>query len=476
MASRPDNTTPSARVAVVGGGLAGLAAAVAARQRGLQVELFEARSRLGGRAGSFQDPESGEWVDHCQHVAMGCCTNLTDFCRRTGTADGFRRDRRLWFIGPDCRICAFSATPLLPSPLHLAPAMTRLRYLDLRDRLRIGRALLTLARENGEPDVSIGCWLREHGQSDRALEHFWSVVLVSALSETIDRASLSAARKVFLDGFLASRRAYEVHVPQASLGEIYDRRLGKWLVDHGVEVHLRTPVRRIDGSRAGATQLVLGDGSPRPFDFFVVALPWRTAPKVFAAELRQAVPVLKRAGQLAAAPITAVHLWYDRPIMSLPHAVLVGRMSQWIFNRSRSVAESAGNSVEHYYQVVISASGELKTRDRNAVVAQIREELADIWPAARSARLLRWRMVTSPEAVFSIRPGIDSIRPPQRTSVPNLMLAGDWTATGWPATMEGAVRSGYLAVETMLNSLGRPEPILVPDLPRGWLARRLFGR
>jgi squalene-associated FAD-dependent desaturase len=464
--------TSSIRVAVVGGGLAGLAAAVAAREQGFAVELLEARGYLGGRAGSFQDPQSGQRIDHCQHVAMGCCTNLADFCRRTGIADCFRRDRQLWFIGPDGTANPFAASPWLPCPLHLALGLMGLDYLGLGDRLRIASALVRLARVRGEAESTIGEWLQQQGQSQAAIERFWSVVLVSALGETLDRASLEAARKVFVDGFLASRGAYELEVPRVSLGEIYDERLARWLVEHGVRLRLRTPVRSIKGNRAGATSLVLSDGEVREFDYLIIAVPWRTITRLPSDELRRALPNLAGVESIHPAPITAVHLWLDRPVMQLPHAVLVGRLSQWVFSRG----DGAGDAGEHYYQVVISASRDLKGRKRDDIVHQVCSELAAVWPAFPAARLLRWRVVTNPEAVFSVRPELDRLRPAQHTAVPNLFLAGDWTATGWPATMEGAVRSGYLAVEALLRALGTPRQITVPDLPRSWLARRLIGR
>ncbi len=174
------------RVAVVGGGLAGLAAAIALSSAGCRVELFEARRSLGGRAASFRDPASGEWVDHCQHVSMGCCTNLADFCRRTEISGLFRHDDTLNFFGPDRRPCRFRAAPLLPAPLHLAPAFLRLRYLSLRDRLAIGRAIWKLMRMRSSPnnldghqEATIGEWLTRQGQSPAAIEQFWSVILVT---------------------------------------------------------------------------------------------------------------------------------------------------------------------------------------------------------------------------------------------------------------------------------------------------------
>ncbi len=468
------------RVAIVGGGLAGLAAAAALCEEGFGVELFEARRRLGGRAASFRDPESGELVDHCQHVAMACCTNLADFCRRTGVADCFQRRRRLHFIGPGRARCVFSAAPLLPAPLHLAPALMRLGYLRLSERADIVRALMRLAspRAGREDDATtIGAWLRAQGQSDRALERFWSPILVSALSETLDRASLSAARKVFVEGFLASRQAYELRVPRVPLDEIYDRRVADWLTARDVVLHRGTAVQRIEGTVHRAEAVVPADGSRRPFDFFVVAVPWRAVRALFTGTLLEALPGLKGVERFEPTPITAVHLWFDRPITPLTDAVLVGRLSQWLFNRGRQADGANKAPMGHYYQVVISASYGLRGRRRENVVAQVREELAAIWPAAGDARLLRWRIVTNRGAVFSPRPGIDRFRPAQQTPVPNLMLAGDWTATGWPATMEGAVRSGYLAAEAVLGRQvpETPKRFLLPGLPWGRLARWMIG-
>ena len=447
----PFSGAPGPTVAVVGGGLAGLAAAVRLAEQGLHVEVFEARPRLGGRAASFRDPKSGMLVDRCQHVSMRCCTALADLCRRTGMADCFQRHRRLHFFGPDGTRCDFAAAWWLPAPLHLLPALLRLKYLCLRDRLGIARAMFRLARDQtGKVDetTTVGAWLRAQGQSEAAIAGFWSVVLRNALAETVDRASLAAARKVFVDGFLASRRAYELELPTMPLAELFDHRLGDWLTNRGVTVHRGCRVRRIDGDGRRAAGLVLGDGSQREFDFFVLAVPWHRVSKLLSSPILEAIPALGDLSQIQPVPITAIHLWFDRPITDLPHAVLVGRLGQWVF-RDEEIARQARPL---HYQVVISGSGELNQRRREEVLAQVRSELEAIWPAARAAQLVRWRMVTEPAAVFSMRPGIQRLRPPQQTPVANLALAGDWTATGWPATMEGAVRSGNSAAEVTLRA------------------------
>jgi squalene-associated FAD-dependent desaturase len=464
------------RIAIVGGGLAGLAAAVALADRGFAIELHEARRRLGGRAGSFCDTASGEWIDHCQHVGMGCCTNLADFCRRTGLAEMFRCDRVLYFFGPDGRCRRFAASRWLPAPLHLAPSFLRLGYLSLGERLSVGRALLRLARLNLDDDSgqpTIGEWLRRQGQSSRAIELFWSTVLVSALGEELDRASLAHARKVFVDGFVSARHAYELDVPRVPLGELYGERLQAWLSQHGVALHLASDVRRVLAEGGRASGILLGDGTCRDVDGLVIAVTWRRLRELFDDSLWSELPELAGVEQIDAAPITGVHLWFDRPITALPHAVLVGRLSQWLFNRGD---EKRSSQPGHYYQVVISASRSLAGRERADVIEEILGDLAAIWPAIREAKLLRWRIVTEQGAVFSVRPGIDRLRPRQQTSLPNLVLAGDWTDTGWPSTMEGAVRSGYLAAEAILRSGGQAERILVPDLKRAPLARLLVGR
>jgi hypothetical protein len=222
----------------------------------------------------------------------------------------------------------------------------------------------------------------------------------------------------------------------------------------------------------GARLVVQVDGGERHPDFVVVALPWFKVAEVVDASIASQWPWLGPIGEVDASPITGVHLCFDREIMALPHAVLVGRLSQWIFNRA--APGSSNSQGEFYYQVVISASRALAGRERDAIVAEVRGELAQIWPAARAANLLRARVVTDRAAVFSTRPGLDLLRPAQKTPTPGVLVAGDRTATTWPATMESADRSGYLAAEAILESTGRPRRLLVDDLPRGFLARLLI--
>ncbi|MBN1908901.1 MAG: FAD-dependent oxidoreductase [Pirellulales bacterium] len=442
--SQPDVSQSSdfvPRVAVIGGGLAGLSAAAALAEKGVAVELFEARRWLGGRASSFTEPESGRCVDRCQHVAMGCCTALLDFLRRTGLAETFREDGRLHFIGPEGQVCRFEATGWLPAPLHLLPGFWRLKYLSPGSRLRIMRTLARLARGRSEwdnPSETIGTWLLRQGESAESIERFWAPVVLGALSEPPERASVSVARKVFVDGFLSSRWAYAMWLPQEPLREIFDRRLSVWLEERNVLLHRRTRIARLEGDTRRVDRLVLPDGSVRSFDAFIVAVPWYRVQRLLAPELATALPGLAGLEKIEPGAITSVHLRFDRPITELPHAAMVGRQSQWVFRGE-----------ENRYQVLLSGSHTMALGSRAELIERTVSELGKVFPAVGAARLLDSRVVVEPRAVFRPLPGSDALRPTQKTPVSNLFFAGDWTSTGWPATMESAIRSGRAAAEAI---------------------------
>lgn len=434
------------KVIVVGGGLAGLAAAEAASRQGCQVTLLEARRGLGGRAGSFLDPRTDQWVDHCQHVALGCCVAWGDFCQRLDLNDCFQRDRRLHFISREGKQFDFVASRWLPAPLHLLPGLMRLGFLSVVERLGIARAMRCLEALPPEPadnEPTVLAWLEQQGQSAATIARYWSPVLVSALSESLERISLSAARQVFVEGFLSSRWAYELVLPCRPLAEVYGRAAAA-LGGRQAKVETGALVRDVAvDDRQAVVQLA--DGSRREADAVIVAVPWWQVKRMVPTLLAR-LPELAGIDQLQPASITALHLWFDRPIMALPHAVLLERTAQWLFRHPQ--AESADGS--HYYQAVISASHAFMEGGRDAVIARVCDELAAIWPAAAQARRLHARLVTQPQAVFSVGPGAWRWRPAQRSTLPRLYWAGDWTATGWPATMEGAVRSGYLAVDALV--------------------------
>jgi squalene-associated FAD-dependent desaturase len=456
------------RVVIVGGGLAGLAAAAALADDGLDIMLLEARRKVGGRAASFEDPVSGGLVDACQHVAMGCCTNFLDLCRRAGVADALRQDRTLFFVGPDGDRAACTPSRRLPAPLHLAPLLLGMRHFSLREKAALALGMLRLARfrsSDGDTAQTARRWLDAAGQPRRVIDLFWQPVLESALGESIDLVSVAAARKVAVDGFLAHREAADLYVPTVPLGELFGDRLAAWLAARGVRLRSGRTVTGIERDAAGRVRAVVCGDETIPCDAVIMALPWKQAARL----VPEVVPAAE--DRLAGSPITAVHLWFDRDVVDLPHAVLVGRVSQWVFRGDDSAQGRPG-----YCQVVISASRGLFDGDRARLLEAVVDEVREVFPAARAATLVDSRIVTDPTAVLSVRPGVEASRPPARTSIENLFLAGDWTATGWPSTMEGAVRSGRLAAEALLEQRGRPRRILAADLPHGPLVRLLTGR
>jgi len=501
------------QVLIVGGGLAGLSAAVALADQGIRSILFESRPRLGGRASSFVARETGVPIDNCQHVAMGCCTNFISFCRTVGVEHLLRREKTLYFIGPEGERCTFRAWPL-PAPLHLAAAFAGLRYLSWGDRISIGRALRVLCRDRstGREGGSFADWLARQKQSKSSIERFWDVILVSALSETADRIDIRYARQVLVEGFLANRHAWEVLIPAVPLSELYGGAMVRWLQERGTEVRTGCGVDQLEFDPNITTSAVvegvrdevpmknsprvrgvrLRDGRQIGGSEFILAVPHQRLPDLLPKSIADA-PFWTALRQLESAPISSVHLWFDRPICDLPHAVLVGRLSQWVFRRSEiggeipdhvPTASTTGGRADvsetdhaplHYYQVVISASAGLAARSQDEVVAAVVDDLKQTWPASADAQLRHGRVVTEHRAVFSPLPGVDKMRPPAQSPIENLQLAGDYTQTGWPATMEGAVISGRMAAANVLARLGRPVKTVSDRLPVSRLSRWLLG-
>jgi squalene-associated FAD-dependent desaturase len=445
------------KVIIIGGGLAGLAAATALAPRGFDVTLLESRGRLGGRASSFTDAATGQLLDTCQHVSMGCCTNLAHLCRTVGIAHLLQPQRCLHFMTPDRRVSRFQSDPL-PAPLHLFRSFLRAHYLSTTEKLRAAWGLACLQRTPPDEDPPFQQWLERHGQTPRLVDRFWGLVLVSALNEVPERIGLRYARKVFVDGFLRHRRGFEVELPSVPLGRLYGDELTAWLGRHGVRLLLNRGVKALDIAGTQVQGVQLRDGESLHADWYVSTVPFDRLLDLLPPDLVTGHAYFNNLKQLETSPITSVHVWYDRPVLDLPHVVLIDCVGQWVFNRGE-VAPG-----EHYLQVVVSAARQFRGLGREEVQRRVVEELARLFPAAASATVLRTRVVTEHAATFSAVPGVDRWRPEQASPLRNLFVAGDWTATGWPATMEGAVRSGYLAAERLLGSAGKAERLVQPDL------------
>lgn len=416
------------RVKIVGGGLAGLAAAARLGEAGLDVDIHEARPFLGGRAASYRltpaDPDS-EHIDNCQHVLLRCCTELMDFYRRCGVADRIVFESTLHLVGRSGTHDRLFRDPL-PAPLHLARSLLQMRGLGWKDKsslLRCLRAVPRARKRDDLDDITFADWLRQHGATARSIAHFWRPVIVSALNEEPERASALPALQVFGEGLLGSRTSYEMGVPAVPLDELYSPALtGQF--GPSVRLHLGSKVTTIDPRDQAA-------------DFYISAVP--------VDRVTALIPELGMEDQLTRfqpSPIVGIHLWFDRPITELGHAMLVDGEVQWIFHKGGG-----------YYLGVVSAARSL-ARDAPAEIAERAvAQLRETFPLAREAELQRSRVIKEMRATYSAVPGLERSRPGPHTCFPNLFLAGDWTDTGWPATMEGAVRSGYNAAAAVLATL-----------------------
>ncbi len=457
---------------IVGGGLAGLAAATTLSTAGLPVILLETRPRLGGRASSFVDQSTGEQIDNCQHVSLGCCTHYDWLCQQLAISDQFHNWQELSFVGPDGRISRLKNS-WLPAPLHLTGALCRLKYLTWKDRLAIARGMRALVQTAHQGPVvneqAFSEWLAGTRQTANAVGRFWQVVLVSALSETLENITVAHARKVFVDAFLIHRGGWHVRTPALPLDSLYGRAVEQWAEHNTVDLRLKCGVRAIRCEADRCLGVELRSGEFLPADAVVSTVPYYQLPPLLADGPLQDHPTVKALSQLESAPISSVHLWFDRPVVPLPHAVLIDRLSQWVFARNVDPANG-----RYYYQVVISASRDLAGRNQHEIAAEVIAELADIWPIINEAQLLHQRVVTEHRAVFSVRPGADALRPVQQSPISNLQWAGDWTQTGWPATMEGAVRSGIAAGSNVLRQYGLSSPPLPADRIASPLASALL--
>jgi squalene-associated FAD-dependent desaturase len=303
--------------------------------------------------------------------------------------------------------------------------------------------------------------LRLHGQTERAIFNFWGVVLVSALNEELARTDARYGLDVFWKAFLSSRAGYVIGIPRVPLGELYEG-CRTAIEQRGGEVLCRAVVRELREEGGGISGVVLDNGRQYVADFYVLAVPHEAALGLIPQRITASEAQLRHIRNLQVSPITSVHFWFDRDVMADPFLTLIGRTTQWIFNKSRLSEEQTGG---RYLQSVISASYELVGRSRQDIISLCHSELRGVLPEAANARLVKATVVKETAATFSPQPGSDRWRPSQRTPVRNLFLAGDWTATGWPATMEGAVRSGYLVSEAILSDCGEFKRFVKPDLP-----------
>jgi squalene-associated FAD-dependent desaturase len=449
-------------VTVVGGGVAGIAAACALADAGHAVRLLERRPYLGGRASSYEHPGVGEVIDNCQHILLGCCTNLIDLYRRLDVDGDIYWADGITFLEPGGRRSVL-APSALPAPLHSAASFLRAKCFTTTDKLTIARGIAAfLGKTPADSEENFAAWLARHRQTRRAVQRFWHPVLASALNEEPEFISVKYAAKVFREAFLFSAQGGRMGIPRIPLSELYGRAAG-YIEARGGEVHLRASV---DGFEHSSDRWIVRTGEHTcESDAVILALPFEgMAALLPLLPQNQAAEALRQdLAHFHHSPITSVHLWFDREITDLTHAALLDRTIEWMYHTSKLQPRREAQQGS-YIELVISASKSLVPMQRQEIVDLAMRELAEFFPAAREAVLLKAAVTKEVRATYSIRPGLDRYRPGARSPWEGIFLAGDWTATGWPSTMESGVRSGYLRAEALCRSLGEDRRFSVPDL------------
>ncbi|HWB20185.1 MAG TPA: hydroxysqualene dehydroxylase HpnE [Phycisphaerales bacterium] len=473
------------RVAIVGGGLAGIACALRLVEAGYEVTLIETRKRLGGRATSLVDPRSGITVDNCQHVVLGCCTNLLDLYERLGVLDQIHWHEELFWTAAKKmaqrpgRSAKTSLGPgefdvmragWLPAPMHLAGSMRKMRLFDRSEKRAIARAMWRMIRMGSMARIAwanrtFSEFLSEMNQPAELVEDFWNTIIVSACNLNVDRVGAAYALQVFQEGFLANKFSYAMGVSQVPLGDLYDPALAKILAAGGrVELGLSAKAIAFDGRRVTG---VVTEEDMVEANAVVSAVPWDRLDKLTSQTMKDADRRLQHLSEINVSPILGVHLWFECEVMKLPHLVLAGGDVQWLFNKG---LDDAGRQHIH---AVISGADAWMDMNEDQIVAKVLEDVEFALPDARGRKLVEKRTIKEKRATFAALPGVEQFRPAASAlamgvgsgGIPNLFLAGDWCDTGWPATMEGAVRSGYAAAAAISG-----QGSVVADIPTGKLA------
>ncbi len=442
------------KVVVVGGGLAGLAAACQLADRGYPVLLMEKRPFLGGRAFSFPEPDTGQEIDNGQHVFLRCCTAYVGFLEELGVLHNIHIPPEL-----DVPILGYSGkkgvlrSANLPAPFHLVPSLLSYPYLSWGEKLRVlyGGLCTYLTRRQRDSgrlnEETFSVWLKRHHQTGPAIARFWNLIILPILNDDISEVSADMGLMVFQEGVLRSKESAGIGYAKVGLSELVSEAAISYISSRGGEVLLGTGAREItvDGDRVSGVQT--SNGTVKG-DWYVSALPSYDFLATLPPPLADG-DFFSRAKGLSYSPIVDVHIWYDRPVMDEALSGFVDSPVQWVFNKTRMQGEEGASG--QYVCISLSGAWEYVDTPKQEIQELFLDEMRRLFPQARDAQVVRLLIVKQRRATFRSLPGVGSHRLPSATPISNLFLAGEWVDTGWPGTMEGAVRSGRTAAETLAS-------------------------
>ena len=455
MGGKSDTGDDSAKtVVVLGGGLSGLSAARRLLDHGYHVTLVEKRPFLGGRAFSFHDPEVQWEVDNGQHVFMGCCTYFIDFLKSVGAEDkAYLQERLRTEIYRNGKKGVLGSTRFL-GPLHLLPSFISYPHLGLKDKLLAVYGLLRIkltdrAKHARELDEQTAYhWLKSHHQSERAINNLWNLILLPTLNDNVRDVSADMALMVFQEGMLGRPADAAIGFSRVGLTSLAGEPARAVLEERGSDLVLGKTVRYLDVEDGRVKGVEISDGRILEADAYVSALPFDVLLQVLREDVANS-PFFSTAKHLTSSPIVGIHLWYDRPVMDQDFVGFLDSPVQWVFNKS--AIQGGDGSGGQYLCISLSGAWEFVEKPKGELGALFVEEMKALFPKARDARIERILVVKQPQATFRSVPGAARHRLPQKTPIRNLFLAGEWTDTGWPSTMEGATRSGVLAADALAS-------------------------
>jgi hydroxysqualene dehydroxylase len=439
-------------VLIIGGGLAGLAAGVELAREGRRVRLLEQKLHLGGRARSFRDPTTGSVVDNGQHLFMGCYHSTRRFFETIGTLDRvrFQTGLEVKFLDANGRLTSLHC-PNLPSPWHLFMGVLRSASFSLREKmqvLRLGRALGSpRASENGHERLSVEDWLARMGQSESLRRNFWDLLCIAAMNEDPQIASAGLFERVLRLALFQSPEDSRLGIARVGLSDCYTQAAADYISTRGGSVELGRNVTNLVISSGRCEGVMLAGGERVEAKAVVSAAPWLAFVNLLPGELLRSEPFFTNILSLRPAPIISINLWFDRAITDLEFVGLRGTTIQWLFNKGKILGTG-----ENYVSLVLSGAHDHIARPKEELLAVALRELGQLLPVAREAKLTHSLVLKERFATFSPSWEVEAMRPTARTPVEGLYLAGDWTATGLPATIEGAVQSGYTAAGKIMEN------------------------
>lgn len=433
---------------VIGAGWAGLSAAVELAGKGFEVTLLEQSKRLGGRASSFRDEKTGEVVDNGQHLFMGCYQHTINFLKKVGSIGKlkFQKNLSVSFVDLKGKISTLNCLSL-PAPLHLFSGLLSLGTLSLKEKLAMMKVYRAIKDWNGNgslENVTVQDWLIQLGQSERSRKYFWDLITIATLNEQSSIAAADALAIVLKEAFFADKEKSQIAISGVGLSELCGAPAEKFLREHHGTVLNNQLTTKIEIEDDQVKRLVMRDGFSLTADVYVSAVPFFILRNLLNEKQRQS-DFFSKLEHLKSSPIFSISLWFDREVTDCEFVGMLDTEVQWLFNKSKIFGRSYGG----YVSLVISGAHKHLTMTNDELLKICLNELHQCFPQSRSAQLKHWLIQREKNATLSPQIGYSRYRPTQKTPLKNFFLCGDWTDTGFPATIESAVYSGVKAAEAV---------------------------